>query len=416
MATNGDAFDFVNGRRMPGTGCLVAAVQHVAGRPPDAICGKPSPELAHFLLEHFDLDPVSRRRRPTRNFRCVPTCVNFGMKRARRVSHDRESALELLRVRRRRRRLGGVFRATSSIVATSSGTPQARTCVVGDRLDTDVRLGAAMGARTLLVLTGVATLEHAQALPQNDPSRPDSVASCHTKSAREKHTTCRVCVSGSSQRNKTLCQRERERGSGPAREALYSFFFSHAWSAFPRDRHFGRLLEAAAASSPQTPLSPAPPATPPRTAAETARDAACSRARAEASATLDAVHDAARAADGRRYFALFRDDAVFLGTDADERWSMPEFRNYAGARFDRGEGWSYKVLRRSVSLVGNNTVFFDEQLSNEKLGDCRSTGALIRDADGWKVAQYSLSIPIPNKLALTVAADIATFRRLNPQC
>ena len=44
---------------------------------------------------------------------------------------------------------------------------------------------------------------------------------------------------------------------------------------------------------------------------------------------LDSFHDAAAVADGARYFALFPADAVFLGTDASERWSGAEFRTFA---------------------------------------------------------------------------------------
>ena len=42
VATNPDAFDVVSSHRMPGNGCFVAAVSCAAGRPPDAICGKPA--------------------------------------------------------------------------------------------------------------------------------------------------------------------------------------------------------------------------------------------------------------------------------------------------------------------------------------------------------------------------------------
>ena len=52
--------------------------------------------------------------------------------------------------------------------------------------------------------------------------------------------------------------------------------------------------------------------------------------------TLDALHVAASKADGERYFALFAPDAVFLGTDATERWTLEEFKNYAGERFKTG--------------------------------------------------------------------------------
>ena len=81
---------------MPGNGCFVAAVSCVAGRPPDAMCGKPARDLADYLVSTFDLDP-------------------------------------------------------------------SRTCMIGDRLDTDIALAGAgtseSSMSSLLVLTGVTTAE-----------------------------------------------------------------------------------------------------------------------------------------------------------------------------------------------------------------------------------------------------------------
>lgn len=57
IATNTDAFDVVGGNRLPGAGGLVAAVAAATGRRPDAVCGKPSADLARYLIQEFDLDP-----------------------------------------------------------------------------------------------------------------------------------------------------------------------------------------------------------------------------------------------------------------------------------------------------------------------------------------------------------------------
>ena len=43
-------------------------------------------------------------------------------------------------------------------------------------------------------------------------------------------------------------------------------------------------------------------------------------------AALDDWHRAASAADEARYFSHLADDAVFLGTDATERWDVRAFR------------------------------------------------------------------------------------------
>lgn len=117
-------------------------------------------------------------------------------------------------------------------------------------------------------------------------------------------------------------------------------------------------------------------------------------------ATLDALHDAASKADGERYFALFTPDAVFLGTDATERWTLAEFKAYAQPIFARGRGWTYTPSDRHIMLSTDGaTAWFDERVTNAKYGECRGTGVLQRGVDGqWRVAQYNLTKPVPNDL------------------
>ena len=122
---------------------------------------------------------------------------------------------------------------------------------------------------------------------------------------------------------------------------------------------------------------------------------------------LDQLHDAASRADGETYFGLFAPDAVFFGTDATERWPIAEFRRYAMARFETGRGWTYSVRERHVFVADDAaTTWFDERLHNEKYGECRGTGVLVKQQGTWKIAQYNLTIPIPNDLALDVVKMI----------
>lgn len=126
-------------------------------------------------------------------------------------------------------------------------------------------------------------------------------------------------------------------------------------------------------------------------------------------AALDAFHTAASEADGDRYFALFAEDGVFLGTDATERWTVEQFKAYALPFFEQGRGWTYLPTERHVYVSDDGTTaWFDERLSNASLGDTRGTGVLVlRDGD-WKVAQYNLTIPVPNELASDLVARIRT--------
>jgi SnoaL-like domain len=114
--------------------------------------------------------------------------------------------------------------------------------------------------------------------------------------------------------------------------------------------------------------------------------------------TLDSLHRAAALADGPAYFSLFATDAVFLGTDATERWTLDEFEAYAMPYFRQGKGWTYVPRERHIAIAPDGTIaWFDELLDNAKYGECRGTGVLRREGLGrWLVVQYSLTKLIPN--------------------
>ena len=56
--------------------------------------------------------------------------------------------------------------------------------------------------------------------------------------------------------------------------------------------------------------------------------------------------------------------------------------------------------------TGNPEIYgFDEVLSNEKLGLCRGSGLVVFDGTRWRVAQYVLSMLIPNAIAASVGRE-----------
>jgi ketosteroid isomerase-like protein len=110
---------------------------------------------------------------------------------------------------------------------------------------------------------------------------------------------------------------------------------------------------------------------------------------------LDDFHAAAAAADEERYFSHFTPDAVFLGTDATERWSVPAFRAYAHPHFAKGKAWTFRGVRRQITVCGD-VAWFEEDLETQNLGPARGSGVLLRAANGWRIAQYVLSVTIPN--------------------
>jgi hypothetical protein len=122
---------------------------------------------------------------------------------------------------------------------------------------------------------------------------------------------------------------------------------------------------------------------------------------------LTAFHNAAAEADGELYFSLFADEAVFIGTDAAERWSVGEFRAFAEPYFSEGRGWTYTAQERHIELApGGEVAWFDEMLWNDTYGRCRGTGVLVLTEGGWRIAQYHLTFPIPNDLSKEFTARI----------
>ena len=122
---------------------------------------------------------------------------------------------------------------------------------------------------------------------------------------------------------------------------------------------------------------------------------------------LDQLHTAAAKADGKLYFSLFSENAVYIGTDAKETWTLEQFRQFAEPYFSKGKGWTYTATQRHVYLSqGGDTAWFDELLWNSKYGVCRGTGVLERIKGQWKIAQYHLTIPIPNELADDIVKQI----------
>jgi len=122
---------------------------------------------------------------------------------------------------------------------------------------------------------------------------------------------------------------------------------------------------------------------------------------------LSSFHQAASDADGDLYFSLFAEGAIFMGTDATERWTVDEFKAFAEPYFSQGRGWTYDKTERHVYVsVGGETAWFDKMLWNEKYGTCRGTGVLVLTADGWRIAQYNLTFPIPNDLSADITSRI----------
>jgi len=121
---------------------------------------------------------------------------------------------------------------------------------------------------------------------------------------------------------------------------------------------------------------------------------------------LDNYHIAASEGDWDKYFDLMSEDGVFIGTDASERWTKPEFRQYSSG----SNGWVYTPLQRNVNLTPDgDSAWFDEALLSQAFGSSRGTGVLIRTAEGWKISQYHLTLPIPNGMVRDLTDRIKAY-------
>ncbi|HWW12197.1 MAG TPA: nuclear transport factor 2 family protein [Brevundimonas sp.] len=132
-------------------------------------------------------------------------------------------------------------------------------------------------------------------------------------------------------------------------------------------------------------------------------------AEAQIGHVLDQLNVASTAADAPAYFALFTPDARFIGTDATERWSLPEFRAYVEPYFSRGRGWTYVPRERVITIAPITcrcVAWFDEVLDNASYGVTRGSGVLRLTEDGWKIEQYVLSFTVPNDRARAVVEAI----------
>jgi hypothetical protein len=118
-------------------------------------------------------------------------------------------------------------------------------------------------------------------------------------------------------------------------------------------------------------------------------------------ALIDGLHEDAHVGNFKSYFERYSPDAVFLGTDKVERWTIEEFKEYGEPAFADGHGWTYKVVERNWEGEGN-IRWFDEILFNEKLGHCRGTGVAKLINDEWKIAHYALTMLVPNSIAADV--------------
>lgn len=116
----------------------------------------------------------------------------------------------------------------------------------------------------------------------------------------------------------------------------------------------------------------------------------------QVSQTLDTWHKAAADANFEGYFNLMADDAIFIGTDATENWTKPDFKVWAKPFFDKGKTWNFTALERHIFFDKTGKIAWFDELLNTQMKICRGSGVLVKIGKEWKIQHYVLSMTIPN--------------------
>lgn len=124
--------------------------------------------------------------------------------------------------------------------------------------------------------------------------------------------------------------------------------------------------------------------------------------KAAISALLDSFNVAAARADYNKYFSFYDTGAIFIGTDATERWTKDSFMIWAKPYFDRGRAWNFTSVKRDIYFSENADIAWFDELLNTQMKICRGSGVLSKQGDDWKIRQYVLSTTIPNRIIDTV--------------
>lgn len=111
---------------------------------------------------------------------------------------------------------------------------------------------------------------------------------------------------------------------------------------------------------------------------------------------LDTLNVAAAQAKYEQYFACFDEDAVFMGTDATERWLKPQYQKWAKPYFDAKQTWNFTSVSRNIYFNTDSSIAWFDELLKTEMKICRGSGVLMKRGDTWRLKQYVLSMTIPN--------------------
>jgi hypothetical protein len=118
---------------------------------------------------------------------------------------------------------------------------------------------------------------------------------------------------------------------------------------------------------------------------------------------LDALYQAGTENDVTAFLALLSADAVFIGMDGSNRLQGQSLRRFLNERFSQQEGWGYLSRDRELRVSEDGSVaWFEESLEHDALGRGWGSGVMINSSEGWKIAQYNLTVSASNDIATSV--------------
>jgi len=112
---------------------------------------------------------------------------------------------------------------------------------------------------------------------------------------------------------------------------------------------------------------------------------------------LDNWHLAATNADIDAYFSALSNDAIYIGTDASERWTKAEFHKFCAPHFEKGKAWDFKAFDRKIYFSEDGKTAWFNELLNTWMGVCRASGVLVHKNGSWKISHYQLSVTVKNE-------------------
>lgn len=107
-------------------------------------------------------------------------------------------------------------------------------------------------------------------------------------------------------------------------------------------------------------------------------------------------HHAATTTNPDVFFNTMGPQAIYLGTDATERWTKKEFETFAKPYFDKGKAWDFKTIERKFYYSQDGKVAWFNETLDTWMGVCRGSGVIEYTANGWKLQHYHLAIAVPN--------------------